>query len=109
MRPSVFQNSKLLEGEWVQAMDEVLIAWGESTKKGVTNPLDYNFKRRDFEEWLEMVDTKAMKGIKPADDFEARAMATLNNFYDRWESRLREEGMIGSAESYQRLIKSKET
>ena len=108
LRPSVFQNSKLLEGEWVQAMDEMLIAWGESTKKGVTNPLDYNFKRRDFEEWLEVVDTKAMKGIKPADDFEARAMATLNNFYENWDKRLTSEGMIGSSRFYADEIKRKE-
>ena len=108
LRPSVFQNSKLLEGEWVQAMDEMLITWGESTKKGVTNPLDYHFKRRDFEDWLQMVDTKAMKGIKPADDFEARAMATLNKYYDTWEIRLREQGMIGSSRFYADELKRKE-
>jgi len=108
LRPSVFQNSKLLEGEWVQAMDEMLITWGESTKKGVTNPLDYHFKRRDFEEWLQMVDTKAMKGIKAADDFEARAMATLNKYYDTWEIRLREQGMIGSSRFYADELKRKE-
>jgi hypothetical protein len=108
LRPSVFQNSKLLEGEWVQAMDEMLITWGESTKKGVTNPLDYHFKRRDFEDWLEMVDTKSMKGIKAADDFEARAMATLNKYYDTWEIRLREQGMIGSSRFYADELKRKE-
>jgi hypothetical protein len=108
LRPSVFQNSKLLEGEWVQAMDEMLITWGESTKKGVTNPLDYHFKRRDFEDWLQMVDTKSMKGIKASDDFEARAMATLNKYYDTWEIRLREQGMIGSSRFYGDELKRKE-
>jgi hypothetical protein len=105
---SVFQNAKLLEGEWVRVFDETMNIWGESTGKGVFNPLDYTPKRKEFETWLEDVDSKAMRGIEPADDFEARAMASLNKFYEKWEERLSEQGLIGSASYYKKFIVGRE-
>ena len=102
---SVFQNAKLYEGEWVKAYDELLNTWGESTGRGVTNPMDYMIGRKDFETWLEIVDRKVMKGEKAADTFEAKAMDTLNSFYSNWEGRLRERGLIGGADFYRRDIK----
>ena len=75
---SVYQNAKLLEGEWVRVYDDTMNIWGQSTGKGVTQALDYTFQRKDFETWLEGVDSKAMRGIEPADDFEAQAMMKLN-------------------------------
>ncbi len=105
---SVYQNAKLLEGEWVKAYDDMLNIWGQSTGKGVTNPLDYTFQRKDFETWLEGVDSKSMRGIEPADDFEARAMDTLNKFYQNWEERLSEQGLIGSAPYYEKFIVGRE-
>jgi hypothetical protein len=107
-KPSVFQNAKLLEGEMVQSYDQLLSIWGKSTGRGVTSAMDYVYKRSDFEEWLESVDAKAMQGIKPADDFESQAMSVLNNFYDRWETRLREEGMIGDTPFYRKDIARRE-
>jgi hypothetical protein len=107
-KPSVFQNAKLLEGEMVQSYDQLLSLWGKSTSKGVTSMMDYVYKRSDFENWLENVDAKAMQGIKPADDFESQAMSVLNNFYDRWETRLREEGMIGDTPFYRKDIARRE-
>ena len=107
-KPSVFQNAKLLEGEMVQSYDQLLSIWGKSTSKGVTSAMDYVYKRGDFEDWLENVDAKAMQGIKPADDFESQAMSVLNNFYDRWETRLREEGMIGNTLFYRKDIARRE-
>ena len=76
--------------------------------KGVVNPLDYTFNRKSFETWLEGVDSKAMRGIEPADDFEARAMASLNKFYENWEQRLNEQGLIGSAPYYEKFILGRE-
>jgi hypothetical protein len=105
---SVYQNAKLLEGEWIRVYDETLNIWGESTGKGVVNPLDYTFNRKSFETWLEGVDSKAMRGIAPADDFEARAMASLNKFYENWEQRLNEQGLIGSAPYYEKFIIGRE-
>ena len=100
IKNSVFQNAKLRDGEWVQAYDEIVSIWGESHGKGVTQPLDYMYKRKDFEQWLTEVDSKAIRGQKPADDFEAKAMDALNNFYSKWESRLSERGLIGNKGFY---------
>lgn len=104
IKNSVFQNAKLRDGEWVQAYDEMVSIWGESQGSGVVKPLDYMYKRSDFEDWLTEVDSKAMRGQKPADDFEAKAMDQLNNFYSRWESRLSERGLIGNKGFYIRDI-----
>ena len=105
---SVFQNAKLLEGEWVRVYDDTMNIWGQSTGRGVTQALDYTFQRKDFETWLEGVDSKAMRGIEPADDFEAQAMMKLNKFYENWESRLSEQGLIGTTPHYERLIVDRE-
>ena len=104
IKNSVFQNAKLRDGEWVQAYDEMVSIWGESQGSGVIKPLDYMYKHSDFEDWLTEVDSKAMRGQKPADDFEAKAMDQLNNFYSRWESRLSERGLIGNKGFYIRDI-----
>ena len=108
VKNSVFQNSKLRDGEWVQTYDTIVSIWGESKGTGVVKPLDYMHKRGDFEDWLTEVDSKAMRGQKPADDFEAKAMDQLNNFYSKWESRLNERGLIGNKGFYLRDIKKRE-
>jgi len=100
IKNSVFQNAKLRDGEWVQAYDEIVSIWGESHGRGVTQPLDYMYKRKDFEQWLTEVDSKAIRGQKPADDFEAKAVDALNNFYSKWESRLSERVLIGNKGFY---------
>jgi hypothetical protein len=108
LKNSVFQNAKLRDGEWVQTYDSIVSIWGESKGTGVVKPLDYMHKRGDFEDWLTEVDSKAMRGQKPADDFEAKAMDQLNNFYSKWESRLNERGLIGNKGFYMKDIKKRE-
>ena len=108
LKPSVYQSSKLYEGEWVSVYDELQKIWGESTGEGVVAPLDYMWKRGDFETWLTEVDRKAIQKVEPANDFEARAMESLNKFYGQWEQRLREEGLIGSAQYYEKAITKRE-
>jgi len=108
IKNSVFQNAKLRDGEWVQAYDEIVSIWGESHGKGVTQPLDYMYKRKDFEQWLTEVDSKAIRGQKPADDFEAKAMDALNNFYSKWETRLNDTGLIGNRGFYIKDIKKRQ-
>ena len=105
---SVYQNAKLLEGEWVRVYDETMNIWGQSTGKGVTSALDYTFQRKDFETWLEGVDSKTMRGIEPADDLEAQAMMKINKFYEKWEERLSEQGLIGTTPYYERLVVDRE-
>ena len=109
LKNSVFQNAKLRDGEWVQAYDNMVTIWGESQGKGVTQPLDYMYKRKDFEAWLTEVDSKAIRGQKPVDDFEAKAMDQLNSFYNNWESRLNETGLIGGKGFYLRDINNRQS
>ena len=105
---SVFQNAKLHQGTWVKAYDDIATIWGESTGSGVTKPLDYMTKRKDFEEWITDIDSKAIRGEKPSNDFEARAMQKLNEFYDEWEVRLKDEGLIGSEGYYKKYMLDRE-
>ena len=105
---SVFQNAKLHQGTWVKAYDEIATIWGESTGSGVSKPLDYMTKRKSFEEWVTEIDGKAIRGEKPVNDFEARTMQKLNEFYDEWEVRLKDEGLIGSEGYYKKYMLDRE-
>ena len=105
---SVFQNAKLHEGTWVRTNDDLIKIWGQSTGKGVINPMDYMVKRGNYEDWLASVDAKAMRGERPATNFEAQAMEKLNKFYEDWEVQLRDQGLIGSQGDYTKVIKSRQ-
>tara|TARA_R110000764_G_scaffold13531_4_gene38991 strand:+ start:155 stop:3649 length:3495 start_codon:yes stop_codon:yes gene_type:complete len=109
LKNSVFQNSKLRDGEWVQVYDNLVTTWGDSHGEGVTSSLDYMFKRSDFENWLTDIDAKVMRGEKAADDFEAKAMDGLNSFYSKWEKRLNEQGLLGNKGFYLRDIEVRES
>lgn len=108
LKPSVYQASKLYEGEWVSVRRDLQNIWGEYTGEGVTEAFGKMWKRNDFETWLAEVDRKAIQKIEPANDFEARAMESLNKFYSQWETRLNEEGQIGSRKYYEDLIARRE-
>ena len=100
---STYQNAKLFDGEWVSVFDDVMNIWGESTGKGVVSFLDYSIKT-NFDKWFALIDSKAMRGIAPADDFEARAINKINSFYETWEKRLTEQGEIGTVGHYSKII-----
>ena len=106
---SVFQNAKQFEGEWVALQDEIMPLWGESTGKGVVSALDYTLNRSGYESWLQAIDRKAIKGEAPTDAIESQVMEKINNFYRTWETRLGEQGLIGSKASLERVIKTRET
>ena len=108
IKNSVFQNAKLRDGEFIQVYDNLVNLWGESTGEGVTAPLDYMFNRQSFEDWVEHVDSKAIRGQKPANDFEAKAMDALNNYYSMWEPRLKDTGLIGNKGFYLRDINKRQ-
>ena len=107
--PSVAQDAKLLEGEFVQHYDELLQIWGKYTGKGVVAPFDYmGFKRKPFEAWTEMVSNKRIKGEAPANEYESQAMKVFSKYFDDlWEPRLREEGMIGHTSYYRTNIRKR--
>lgn len=106
---SVYQNAKQFEGEWIVLQDDLMPLWGESTGKGVVSALDYTYNRSGYETWLQSIDRKAIKGEAPADAIESQVMEKINHFYRTWETRLSEEGLIGTRASLERVIKSRET
>ena len=105
---SVFQEAKLHEGEWVGVYDELKDIWGQTTGKGVTDPLDYMPQRKVFNEWLSEIDEKAIRRSTPANELESRAIQKLNTFYENWEVRLRDEGMIGNQKFYESFVAKRE-
>ncbi len=105
---SVFQEAKLHEGEWVGVYDELKDIWGQTTGKGVTDPLDYMPQRKVFNEWLAEIDEKAIRRSTPANELESRAIQKLNTFYENWEVRLRDEGMIGNQKFYESFVAKRE-
>ena len=105
---SVYQEAKLHEGEWVSVYDELKDIWGQTTGKGVTDPMDYMPQRKVFNEWLVGIDEKAIRRTTPANELESRAIQKLNTFYENWEVRLRDEGMIGSQKYYETFVARRE-
>jgi len=108
---SVFQNAKLHEGTWVRTNDDLLKIWGQSTGKGVLNPLDQMMpsQRKSYDQWIEDVDRKSMRGEQPVNDFEAQAMEKLNKFYGDWQVNLKDRGLIGSSGHYKKVIANRES
>ena len=105
---SVFQNSKQFEGEWAVLQNDLMPLWGQSTGKGVTSAFDYTLNISSFEKWLENIDKKSIRGEKAADDIEAQAMDKMNAYYKNWETRLSEQGLIGSAPVLKKFITGRE-
>jgi len=106
---SVYQNSKQFEGEWATLQTELMPLWGQSTGKGVTTAFDYTLNISGFERWLENIDKKAIRGEKASNDLEAQTMDKMNTFYKNWETRLSEQGLIGSAPVLKKFIAGRET
>ena len=101
---SVFQEAKLHEATWVMAHDDLVVLYGKATKQNILNPMDYMPKRKEFDEWLTGMDRKAIKRQQPSNEFEAQAIERLNRFYNEWEIKLRNEGLIGSQGFYKNKI-----
>lgn len=107
---SVGQNAKLFDGEWIRNYDEIINIWGDSTGKGVDNPMGYMLPKQQklFESWFEEIDRKAISGIKPANDLEAKVMKIQNDFYEMWQKRLTDVGEIGTTPQYSKMIAARE-
>ena len=110
LNPSVAQDAKLLDGEFVQHYDQLLQIWGKSTGKGVIAPFDYlGPQRKPFEAWAEGIAVKRIKGEAPLNEYESQGMKVLSSFFDEiWEPRLRKEGMIGHTAYYKADIRKRE-
>ena len=110
IKNSIYQDSKLLEGEFVQQYDKLINMWGKASGRDVVAPLDYNvsnmvqkLKRGDtFEDWLADIDYKYITRAENLTDIEKQAVNVFDGFYKTWEKRLSDTGMIGSKASYEK-------
>jgi len=109
--PSVYQKAALRDGEWVQVYDELRNIYGAEYGKGKQTFLDYDMggltqkvaekmkvqpQQTSFVDYITMVNKKRMMGEQAATDAESRAIKLLDNFYEKWEGRLKESGLIAN-------------
>ena len=65
--PSVYQKSKIREGEWVSVYDQLVKLYTKETDQKILNPggFDYNLtNNRHFIQWLEDLELKRIQNIK---------------------------------------------
>ena len=107
--PSVYQLAKIREGEWVAVHDVLRKIYGEFSGKTL-KPLDIDIsdtisrvtKQQTYGDWLESTYTKIIKGTEELTDIEKRVASQIDGFMQRWEKRLRDQGIIGDSASIQK-------
>lgn len=127
MGQSVHMSLPFYKGEVHKAIKGLRELWAEEGKKSATTLLQYDFSnavaknnnrlaylpnkflgtkfKKDitFEEFTTRINEYRIKNIKPKTDVEARAVKIIDEFYDKWEVRLKETGMIGSQKYFEGL------
>ena len=113
--PSVYQRASMRDGEWVQVYDELRNIYAAEFGKGKQTILDYDVggvtqklaekakiqpKNVSFQEYMTNINKKRMRGEAAATDAESRAMKQLDDFYETWEKRLNQTGLIGNMPFY---------
>ena len=113
--PSVYQRAAMRDGEWVQVYDELRNIYAAEFGKGKQTILDYDVggvtqklaekakiqpKNVSFQEYMTDINKKRMRGEEPGTDAESRAMKRLDDFYETWEKRLNQTGLIGNMSFY---------
>ncbi len=118
--PSVYQKAAMRDGEWVQVYDGLRNIYGSEFGKGKQTFLDYDAsnnligkaaekvfqKSKDqpqnmsFQQYITEVNKKRMRGEAASTDGESRAMKLLDDFYENWEKRLNQTGLIGNRAFY---------
>ena len=111
---SVYQLAKIREGEWVATHDILRTIYSEQFGKNLY-AMDIDLddvvsrvrKRTTYHSWLESTYTKILKQ-EPLTDIEKRVKSQIDTFFQRWEKRLRDEGIIGSTSSIVKEIQKKQ-
>lgn len=118
MNPSVYAMAQTRHGEWVSVHDGLKGLYQKEYKMGKETFPDLNLRSRaqkvqryfdgsevrTYEEWVESVNIKRIKGEKASTEAEAEAMALLDRYYETWATRLEEVGLLGSTKSLQKRI-----
>lgn len=121
MGPSTYQMSQTRHGEWVMVHDALRQSYQKEYKLGNEVFPDLSVRSRaqktqryfsgkkikTYEEWIEEVNIKRIKGEKPKTEAESEAMALIDNFYETWSKRLEQTGLLGSTRSLERRIEYK--
>lgn len=121
MGPSTYQMAQTRHGEWVMVHDQLKLFYekeyrlgkevfpdlGTRTRLQKMQNYTQNKKIKTYEEWIEEVNIKRIKGEKAKTEAESEAMALIDNFYQTWSGRLEQTGLLGSTRSLQRRIEYK--
>ena len=121
MGQSVYMNQHIYKGEVQTTIKSLQDLWAEAGKKKQMTFLMYNvsnsltkfnnkFRAKSakditFEKWTENLNKKRVQGASDSEltDIEKRGIKVINDFYDRWEGRLKEVGMIGDEKYFKGL------
>lgn len=113
--PSVYQKAAMRDGEWVQVYDGLRNIYGAEFGKGKQTFLDYDMggitqkvaekvkaqpQNMSFQQYITELNKKRMRGEAASTDAESRGMKLLDDFYETWEKRLNQTGLIGNQAFY---------
>ena len=110
--PSVYQKSKIREGEWVSVYDQLVKLYTKETDQKILNPggFDYNLtNNRHFIQWLEDLELKRIQNIKSKSTVARKAQSLLTEFWETWRVRLDSEGLLGGKNYLQIAIQRTKT
>jgi hypothetical protein len=110
--PSVYQKSKIREGEWVSVYDQLVKLYTKETDQKILNPggFDYNLtNNRHFIQWLEDLELKRIQNIKSESTVAREAQNLLTKFWETWRIRLDSEGLLGGKNYLQIAIQRTKT
>ncbi len=110
--PSVYQKSKIREGEWVSVYDQLVKLYTKETDQKILNPggFDYNLtNNRHFIQWLEDLELKRIQNIKSESTVAREAQNLLTKFWETWRVRLDSEGLLGGKNYLQIAIQRTKT
>tara|TARA_R100000773_G_scaffold13402_1_gene12328 strand:- start:444 stop:3794 length:3351 start_codon:yes stop_codon:yes gene_type:complete len=110
--PSVYQKSKIREGEWVSVYDQLVKLYTKETDQKILNPggFDYNLtNNRHFIQWLEDLELKRIQNIKSESTVAREAQNLLTQFWETWRVRLDSEGLLGGKNYLQIAIQRTKT
>jgi hypothetical protein len=63
------------------------------------NVMDIDFQKKGYHEWLEDTYSRVLKQEKLS-DLDKRVKTIVDDFMNRWEKRLRDQGLIGSSQHF---------
>jgi len=94
---SVYQMAAMRNGEWVKAMDDLMIIFGRSTNQGTRKILDIAGGPRGFDEWVKGINKEYVNGNKLGlSDVDKEAYEIMHQFWSTWGARLEDTGLIGN-------------